>query len=84
MKKVIIFVFCFACVLCGIFWFTDNTIDCAKIPQEQMYKYAKLSGQTNKCVMLSETEIKENLLDEQEENYIDEKYKDSKEVKELY
>lgn len=56
MKKVIIFVFCFACVLCGLFWFTDNTIDCAKIPQEQMYKYAKLSGQTNKCVMLSETE----------------------------
>lgn len=80
MKKV----FIFACALYCIFWFTDNTIDCAKIPQEQIYKYAKLGDQPDKCVMLSEMEIKENLFDEQEENYINEKYKDSKEVKELY
>ncbi len=67
MKNALIFLLQFAALIFFIFWFTDRTIDCDKIPKGERYKYAIISIDSNKCVKMSENEIKDSLIEEQEE-----------------
>lgn len=74
MKEVFIFICCFL-VFWGVFVvLSDKTIECDKIPSGERYKYARLIN-TNKCVMMSKSEIYQSRIDELEEEKTDLKYK---------
>ena len=62
-------------VLLFVIFAADKTIDCDKIPQNQRYKYAVLSDNIKKCVRMSDKEIRENRIEELEEENEDLKAK---------
>lgn len=69
MKDVLIGSIAILIVLLIAVFAADKTIDCDKIPKNQRYKYAVLSDNIKKCVRMSDKEIRENRIEElQEEN----------------
>ena len=71
MREVFLFICGFLVVFSLLMWFTDNSVSCDKIPAGERYNYARVSVNSDKCVMMSESEIKDSLLEAQREKIED-------------
>lgn len=71
MREVFLFICGFLVVFSLLMWFTDNSVSCDSIPAGERYKYARMSVGSDKCVMMSESEIKNSLIEAQREKIED-------------
>lgn len=71
MREIFLFICGFLVVFSLLMWFTDNSVSCDSIPVGERYKYARMSVGSDKCVMMSESEIKNSLIEAQREKIED-------------
>lgn len=71
MREVFLFICGFLVVFSFLMWFTDKSVSCDSIPAGERYKYARMSVNSDKCVMMSESEIKNSLIEAQREKIED-------------